>query len=76
MSSSASAILAGDVLQTLAFKVIAEDEKLSPDIRIRLIALIATASGSPGPGTSARCSFGRMLSTGPVIVLLPSDTTA
>ena len=34
----ATAILAGDVLQTLAFKAIAEDESLSPEIRIDLIA--------------------------------------
>ena len=28
--------------------MIAEDEKLSPEIRVMLITLIATASGSPG----------------------------
>ena len=43
----ATAILAGDALQTLAFKVLAEDESLTPDIRIRLIADIASASGTP-----------------------------
>ena len=43
----ATAILAGDVLQTLAFKAIAEDEALSADIRIRLIGLIASAAGTP-----------------------------
>lgn len=43
----ATAILAGDVLQTLAFKTIAEDENLSTDIRIKLISLIAAAAGTP-----------------------------
>lgn len=43
----ATAILAGDVLQTLAFKAIAEDEKLSSDTRIKLISLIAAAAGTP-----------------------------
>lgn len=43
----ATAILAGDVLQTLAFKTIAEDDSLSADIRIALVALIADASGTP-----------------------------
>ena len=43
----ATAILAGDVLQTMAFKAIAEDAFLTPEIRIALIALIATASGTP-----------------------------
>lgn len=43
----ATAILAGDVLQTLAFKAIADDERLSADIRVRLIAFLADASGTP-----------------------------
>lgn len=43
----ATAILAGDVLQTLAFKAIAEDESLSPGVRLRLISVIASASGTP-----------------------------
>jgi len=43
----ATAILAGDVLQTLAFKAIADDEKLSNDIRIKLISLIAASAGTP-----------------------------
>ncbi len=43
----ATAILAGDVLQTLAFKAIAEDDGLSHETRIRLISLIADASGTP-----------------------------
>jgi geranylgeranyl pyrophosphate synthase len=43
----ATAILAGDVLQTLAFQTIAEDEKLSAEIRLRLISEVARAAGTP-----------------------------
>lgn len=43
----ATAILAGDVLQTLAFKSIAGDANLAADVRIRLVSLIAEASGTP-----------------------------
>jgi geranylgeranyl diphosphate synthase, type II len=43
----ATAILAGDGLQALAFQSIAEDEKLSPDLRVRLVSEIARASGIP-----------------------------
>jgi geranylgeranyl diphosphate synthase, type II len=43
----ATAILAGDVLQTLAFRAIAEDELLSPELRIEVIRLLAYASGTP-----------------------------
>ena len=43
----ATAILAGDVLQTLAFKAIADDDRLPPDIRIKLISLITDAAGTP-----------------------------
>ena len=43
----ATAILAGDALQALAFQTIAEDEKLSPDLRVRLISEITRASGIP-----------------------------
>src|SRR4030095_3208848 len=43
----ANAILAGDALQTFAFKLISEDEKLSADKRVLLIAEIARASGTP-----------------------------
>ncbi|CAN5317427.1 (2E,6E)-farnesyl diphosphate synthase [soil metagenome] len=43
----ATAILAGDVLQTLAFKVIADDDSLSADTRVELISLLAAASGTP-----------------------------
>jgi geranylgeranyl pyrophosphate synthase len=43
----ATAILAGDALQTLAFQTVAEDEGLAPSLRVRLIAEIAHASGVP-----------------------------
>src|SRR5882762_1263873 len=43
----ATAILAGDALQTLAFQTIAEDENLAPQLRVRLIAEIARAAGTP-----------------------------
>ena len=43
----AIAILAGDALQTLAFQTIAEDENLPAQLRVRLIAEIARAAGTP-----------------------------
>src|SRR5947208_7102310 len=43
----ATAILAGDALQTLAFQTIAEDERLSSAMRVQLIAEIARAAGTP-----------------------------
>jgi geranylgeranyl diphosphate synthase type II len=43
----ATAILAGDALQTLAFKTVSEDERLSPAKRVRLIAEIASAAATP-----------------------------
>jgi geranylgeranyl pyrophosphate synthase len=43
----ATAILAGDALQTLAFQTIAEDEELAPTLRVQLIAQIARAAGTP-----------------------------
>jgi geranylgeranyl pyrophosphate synthase len=43
----ATAILAGDALQTLAFQTIAEDERLSAQLRVQLIAEIARAAGTP-----------------------------
>jgi geranylgeranyl diphosphate synthase type II len=43
----ATAILAGDALQTLAFQAIAEDEGLSPAVRVRVISLVARASATP-----------------------------
>jgi geranylgeranyl diphosphate synthase type II len=43
----ATAILAGDALQTLAFKTVSEDQRLSAEKRVRLLAEIARASGTP-----------------------------
>ena len=43
----ATAILAGDALQALAFQVIAEDETLKNLVRVRLIAELARAAGTP-----------------------------
>ena len=43
----ATAILAGDALQTLAFKIVSEDERLSTEHRVRLISEIAGAAGTP-----------------------------
>jgi geranylgeranyl diphosphate synthase, type II len=44
----AAAILAGDVLQTLAFQTIAEDERLGHAVRVRLLSEISRAAGTPG----------------------------
>lgn len=44
----ATAILAGDVLQTLAVRSIAEDELLSAQTRVDVILEIALATGTPG----------------------------
>ena len=43
----ATAILAGDALQTLAFKTVAEDDELSALKRMQLVREIARASGTP-----------------------------
>jgi geranylgeranyl pyrophosphate synthase len=43
----ATAILAGDALQTLAFQTLAIAEHLSPNLRVQLIAEIAHAAGTP-----------------------------
>jgi len=43
----ATAILAGDALQALAFQTIAEDENLDADLRVKLISEVARASGTP-----------------------------
>ena len=45
--NEATAILAGDALQTLAFQTIAAEEKLSADTRVRLISELARAAGTP-----------------------------
>ncbi len=43
----ATAILAGDALQTLAFRTIAEDENLDVNTRVALISELARAAGTP-----------------------------
>lgn len=43
----ATAILAGDALQTLAFKTVSEDERLPAEKRASLILEIARAAGTP-----------------------------
>ncbi len=43
----ATAILAGDALQTLAFQTIAQDDELSAETRIALISELARAAGTP-----------------------------
>ena len=43
----ATAILAGDALQALAFQTLAEDERLAPELRVKLIAELARAAGTP-----------------------------
>ena len=43
----ATAILAGDALQTLAFKTIAEDDRLAAETRIALISELARAAATP-----------------------------
>jgi geranylgeranyl pyrophosphate synthase len=43
----ATAILAGDALQTLAFQTLRGDEKLRAEVRIRLVSEVARASGTP-----------------------------
>src|SRR5580765_509794 len=43
----ATAILAGDALQTLAFQTLATAAQLSPELRVQLIAEIAQAAGTP-----------------------------
>jgi geranylgeranyl diphosphate synthase, type II len=44
----ATAVLAGDALQALAFQTVAEDETLDPALRVRLISDLARAAGTPG----------------------------
>jgi len=43
----ATAILAGDALQALAFQTIAEDESLNAPLRVQLISELARAAGTP-----------------------------
>src|SRR5256714_5408608 len=43
----ATAILAGDALQALAFQTIAEDEELPAEVRVRIVAELSSAAGTP-----------------------------
>jgi geranylgeranyl diphosphate synthase, type II len=43
----ATAILAGDALQALAFQIIAEDDELNSRVRVHLVAELARAAGTP-----------------------------
>jgi len=43
----ATAVLAGDALHTLAFQTVAEDEGLDAGVRVRLVAELARAAGTP-----------------------------
>src|SRR3989440_4111503 len=43
----ATAILAGDALQTLAFQTVAEDCAISPVIRVQLLSDLARGAGTP-----------------------------
>jgi len=44
----ATAILAGDALQTLAFQTLANDESLPPAARVAMVATLSQAAGSRG----------------------------
>lgn len=44
----ATAILAGDALQSLAFQVLAENALIAPDVRLQMLALLSRAAGSDG----------------------------
>jgi farnesyl diphosphate synthase len=44
----ATAILAGDALQALAFQIISEDGDLMPEIRLKIVTALARACGSMG----------------------------
>jgi geranylgeranyl diphosphate synthase type II len=43
----ATAILAGDALLTRAFQTVAEDARLAPELRVKLIAELAGSAGTP-----------------------------
>ena len=43
----ATAILAGDALQSIAFQTLADDEQLDAETRVRLISELARAAGTP-----------------------------
>ena len=53
----AQAILAGDALQALAFKVISSDELLDSDVKVRLLNLLAISSYEMADGQSIDLSI-------------------
>lgn len=44
----ATAILAGDALQSLAFQLLADNQQVETDIRLQMLALLARSAGSEG----------------------------
>lgn len=68
----ATAILAGDALQTLAFQAIAADENLDAPLRLRLIIELAQAAGTPH-GMVAGQAFDLEAETGAVINMQPEN---
>lgn len=44
----ATAVLAGDAMQSLAFGLLADDEQLPADVRLKLVSLYARAAGANG----------------------------
>lgn len=52
----ATAILAGDALQTFAFKTVAEDEQLPAATRVQLIAEISRSAGTPSGMVAGQAS--------------------
>ena len=52
----ATAILAGDALQTLAFEIVARDEELPAEKRVRLITEISRAAGTPAGMVAGQAS--------------------
>lgn len=76
----ATAILAGDALQALAFGAIAGDVRLNAEVRARLIAMIAAASGTPGGMVSGQqldlSGEGRDLSIGQITQIHTQKTGA
>lgn len=51
----ATAILAGDALQVLAFRAVAEDDELSDELRLMLIVELAEAAGTPHGMVAGQC---------------------
>ena len=55
--NEATAVLAGDALQALAFQTIAEDAELDAPLRVKLISEITRAAGTPFGRDHRRCSL-------------------